>query len=221
MIEIAMNLELPGFFSQEQLPTMLSDSLLFDADSRLKSRQERCFEAEYFLETKKWSRFVSMFQPVHWPAILTSLYDRIPTGQYLALAAEIWNSPQIDFLPTDILMHAMVNVEVETARKNLMDSQERTSFDELSEEVVLYRSHSSNNQFSLSWTPELESAKKVKQILKYDHISMAVVPKEYIAALFTRRQFPEVIIHNRYVGKLRAVVHSSSEIDPPSEQSER
>jgi hypothetical protein len=31
-----MNLELPGFFSQEQLPTMLADSQLLDADYRLK-----------------------------------------------------------------------------------------------------------------------------------------------------------------------------------------
>jgi hypothetical protein len=118
-------------------------------------------------------------------------------------------------------MLSMMNVSVETARKNLMDSLERTLFDELPEKVVLYRSHSSNNQFSLSWTPELESAKKVKEILKYDQISMAVVPKTYIAAIFTRRQSPEVIIHNRYVGKLRVLVHSSSEIDPPSERSER
>ena len=166
------------------------------------SRAVREQEAQFYLENKCWDRYIYMYHVQYWPGILLSLQDQIPVDQYIQLTAEIWNSPQFDAFPCDFIFTAMMFADNETVRSNLMTAGERKLFDELPQSLRLYRSHQRFNELNFSWALDLQSAINYMDLLDNKFVSTANVPKDYCAAVFSRRPYQEVILFPRTLSKI-------------------
>ena len=198
-----------GLYSMEDLSLMLTESLVCGD----LSREQKISELNYYLETKRWDRYIQMFQSKFWPAIVLSLQSQIPFEQLLKIASEIWNSPQIDFLPCDFLAHILLPFDVDACQSYLMNSNEMQEFTVLPDSIRVFRSHSQYNVVNLSWSLDITSAVTIGKVLNYEFVSSAILCKEHVAALFTRRPNWEIILSPHFLHQIDAETISIDSID--------
>lgn len=159
-------------------------------------------------ETRNWERYIWLHERPHRFDAFLAVADEMTDAEFSEYAADVWIDS--DNIRQNTRQWEALWSSPRLIRDAMMNEDERTTLDELPDDVTVWQGHTSARHDGWSWTIRRTTAVEFAQRFAITEgsrarVSEAVVPKSAILAYFGRRGEFEVIVDARALGRVRTV----------------